>query len=153
MFPELVARWAPGRAMFDAYGPTESTIMANLGVIGSAEEPVTLGGPIRGFEELVLDGRLRPVPVGVAGELYLAGPGLARGYRNQAGQSAARFVADPFGARGQRLYRTGDVVRWLRDREGDLTLEYLGRTDSQVKIRGFRIEPGEVDAALTAHPM
>ncbi|WP_460972426.1 amino acid adenylation domain-containing protein, partial [Prescottella soli] len=150
--PELVARWAPGRAMFDAYGPTESTVMANIGVIGSAGEPVTLGGPIRGFEELVLDGRLRPVPVGVAGELYLAGAGVVRGYRNQAGQTAARFVADPFGARGQRLYRTGDVVRWLRNREGDLKLEYVGRTDFQVKIRGFRIEPGEVDAALTAHP-
>ncbi|WP_430332880.1 amino acid adenylation domain-containing protein [Rhodococcus sp. ACT016] len=150
--PELVAQWAPGRSMFDGYGPTEVTIMANLGAIGSAGEPVTVGGPIRGFEELVLDERLRPVPVGVAGELYLTGAGLARGYRNQAGQTAARFVADPFGARGQRLYRTGDVVRWLRDREGDLTLEYVGRSDFQVKIRGVRTEPGEVDAALTAHP-
>ncbi|MCL2534897.1 MAG: amino acid adenylation domain-containing protein, partial [Nocardiaceae bacterium] len=150
--PELVAQWAPGRSMFDGYGPTEATIMANLGGIGSAGEPVTVGGPIRGVEELVLDGRLQPVPVGVAGELYLSGAGLARGYRNQAGQTAGRFVADPFGARGQRLYRTGDVVRWLRDREGDLKLEYVGRSDFQVKIRGFRTEPGEVDAALTAHP-
>ncbi|RVW08105.1 amino acid adenylation domain-containing protein, partial [Prescottella agglutinans] len=150
--PELLARWAPGRSMFDGYGPTEATIMANLGDIGPPGEPVTVGGPIRGVEEFVLDGRLQPVPVGVAGELYLTGAALARGYRNQAGLTAARFVADPFGPRGQRLYRTGDVVRWRRDRKGDLELEYVGRTDFQVKIRGVRTEPGEVDAALMAHP-
>ncbi|MFD9669260.1 amino acid adenylation domain-containing protein, partial [Rhodococcus sp. NPDC059968] len=150
--PELVARWAPGRTMFNAYGPTESTIMANVGAVTVAGEPVTIGGPIRGFEELVLDGRLRPVPMGVAGELYLAGPGLARGYANRAGLSASRFVADPFGTPGQRMYRTGDVVRWRRDEDGSLELEYMGRSDFQVKVRGFRIELGEIDAALTAHP-
>ncbi|NMM90070.1 hypothetical protein B2J88_38025, partial [Rhodococcus sp. SRB_17] len=150
--PDLALRWAPGRAMFDAYGPTESTIMANVGALDVSGEPVTIGGPIRGFEEVVLDSRLRPVSIGVAGELYVAGPGLARGYRNQSGRSAARFVADPFGVPGRRLYRTGDVVRWRHDRAGSLSLEYVGRTDFQVKIRGFRIELGEIDSVLTGHP-
>ncbi|MCJ0904292.1 non-ribosomal peptide synthetase [Rhodococcus sp. ARC_M6] len=150
--PDLALRWAPGRAMFDAYGPTESTIMANVGAMDVSGEPVTIGGPIRGFHEVVLDSRLRPVPIRVAGELYLAGPGLARGYRNQSGRSAARFVADPFGVPGHRLYRTGDVVRWRHDRAGSLTLEYVGRTDFQVKVRGFRIELGEIDSVLTEHP-
>ncbi|MDI9917419.1 non-ribosomal peptide synthetase [Rhodococcus sp. IEGM 1379] len=149
---DLALRWAPGRAMFDAYGPTESTIMANVGALDVSGEPVTIGGPIRGVEEVVLDSRLRPVPIGVAGELYLAGPGLARGYRNQSGRSAARFVADPFGVPGCRMYRTGDVVRWRHERAGSLTLEYVGRTDFQVKVRGFRIELGEIDSVLTDHP-
>nr|WP_302660082.1 non-ribosomal peptide synthetase [Rhodococcus sp. SGAir0479] len=150
--PELAERWAPARSMFDAYGPTETTIWSNVSAPLVPGERVTVGGPIRGVAECVLDGRLQPVPVGVAGELYLTGAGLARGYRNLSGQTATRFVADPFGAGGQRLYRTGDVVRWLRDGEGDLKLEYVGRADFQVKIRGVRTEPGEVDAALTAHP-
>ncbi|QQZ16711.1 amino acid adenylation domain-containing protein [Rhodococcus sp. 21391] len=149
--PELVARWAPGRRMFNAYGPTEATIMSNASgglVVG---ESVTVGGPVRGFGELVLDGRLRPVPFGAAGELYLSGPALARGYRNRSGLTAGRFVADPFGGPGQRMYRTGDVVRWRRSVGGPV-LEYVGRSDFQVKIRGFRIELGEIDAALTRHP-
>ncbi|WP_420754132.1 AMP-binding protein, partial [Rhodococcus sp. O3] len=129
------------------YGPAEATIQSNAGRPLTAGESVTIGGPIRGFAELVLDNRLRPVPVGVVGELYLAGPGLARGYRNRPGLSASRFVAGP---KGQRMYRTGDLVRWRRRDEGTLELEYVGRSDQQVKVRGFRIELGEVESALRA---
>ncbi|QCQ91442.1 amino acid adenylation domain-containing protein [Rhodococcus sp. SGAir0479] len=159
--PELVGRWAPGRRMFNAYGPTEASILSNIAGPLDPDEPVTIGAPALGFVELVLDARLQPVPVGTPGELYLGGPGVARGYHRRPGLTAERFVASPFvvesaqpgdgddGTRpGDRLYRTGDVVRW-RD---DLTLEYLGRSDFQVKIRGFRVELGEIDAALTDHP-
>ncbi|WP_455901807.1 non-ribosomal peptide synthase/polyketide synthase [Rhodococcus gordoniae] len=145
--PELVARWAHSRRMIDAYGPTEATIMTSLGDPLTAGEPVTIGTPSRGFRALVLDGRLQPVPVGVAGELYVAGPGLARGYHARPALTAARFVPDPTAA-GERMYRTGDLVRWTTDHR----LDYVGRTDFQVKIRGFRVELGEIDTALTAHP-
>ena len=146
--PELVDRWAPGRTMLDGYGPTESTVMANLSEPLAAGEPVTIGGPARGFTEVVLDSALRPVPAGVAGELYLGGPALARGYRGRPSLTASRFVADPFGGPGARLYRTGDVVRWRDTADGTPTLDYLGRSDFQVKIRGIRVELGEIDAAL-----
>ncbi|TWH16746.1 amino acid adenylation domain-containing protein [Rhodococcus rhodochrous J45] len=145
--PELVARWAVSRQVIDAYGPTEATIMTSLGDPLTVGEPVTIGTPSRGFRALVLDGRLQPAPVGVAGELYVAGPGLARGYHDRPALTAARFVPDPTGT-GERMYRTGDLVRWTADHR----LDYVGRTDFQVKIRGFRVELGEIDAALTAHP-
>jgi thioesterase domain-containing protein len=107
-----------------------------------------VGTPLRGFGTVVLDQRLRPVPLGVVGEVYLAGPALARGYVARPGISASRFVADLVGEPGERVYRTGDLARWTAAGE----LEYVGRGDDQVKIRGFRIELGEIDAALTRHP-
>jgi aspartate racemase len=148
--PGLVVRWAPGRAFHNGYGPTETTIMTNISAALNPSTAVTIGGPIRGIGQVVLDAWLRPVPVGVVGELYLTGPELARGYHNRMDLTAARFVADPFAAQGQRMYRTGDLVRWLRLPEEGLTLDYVGRADFQVKIRGFRIELGEVESALLA---
>ncbi|WP_280406836.1 non-ribosomal peptide synthetase [Nocardia carnea] len=145
--PELVARWAPGRRMFNGYGPTETTVVVSVTPV-AVDRPAGLGALIRGVRAIVLDERLRPVPTGVPGELYLGGPGLARGYHERFGLTATRFVADPYGPAGSRMYRTGDVVRWTPD--GDL--RYLGRSDNQVKMRGFRIELGEITGALTAHP-
>ncbi|MFQ6325283.1 amino acid adenylation domain-containing protein [Nocardia sp. CWNU-33] len=151
--PKLVSRWAPGRRFFNTYGPAEATIMTDVGAPMVAGEAVTIGGPIHGVGQVVLDAWLRPVPVGVVGELYLAGPGLARGYRNGIGLTASRFIADPFAGPGQRMYRTGDLMRWLRLPEGSLALDYVGRSDFQVKVRGFRIELGEVESALRACPV
>src|SRR6266566_3707038 len=133
---ELVAGWRerhPGAAVTNEYGPTEATVGCVSHRAGRAE---------------VLDRCLGPVPAGVAGELFLGGAQLARGYGYRPALTAERFVADPFGGDGSRLYRTGDRARW---RPGGV-LEYLGRADEQVKVRGFRVEPGEVEAVLAAHP-
>ncbi|MFD0360158.1 amino acid adenylation domain-containing protein [Nocardia sp. GCM10030253] len=147
--PELVAKWAPGRRMLNLYGPSEFTIWATGSAQLAADEPVTIGAPIRGAAALVLDSWLRPVPEGTVGELCLAGPALARGYLDRYSLTAARFVANPFGDPGGRMYRTGDLVRWSAE---DRALEYVGRTDFQVKIRGVRVELGEIDNALTGLP-
>ncbi|MBP2455951.1 amino acid adenylation domain-containing protein [Mycolicibacterium lutetiense] len=144
---ELVAAWAPGRRMFNAYGPTEVTIWATWSAL-SAGQPVRIGAPVPGTCALVLDARLNPAPVGVVGELYLAGPVLARGYVGRPDLTADRFVANPFGVPGTRLYRTGDLVRWTPTG----SLEYLGRADAQVKLRGQRLELGEIENTLLASP-
>ncbi|WNG46959.1 amino acid adenylation domain-containing protein [Archangium minus] len=143
--PELVARWAPGRRFFNAYGPTEVTVCATWAecVVGEGLPPI--GRPMRNAQVYVLDGAMRPVPPGVAGELYVGGIGLARGYLGRQELTAERFVPHPFSREpGARLYRTGDRVRW----RADGSLEFLGRADAQVKLRGMRVEPGEVEVAL-----
>ncbi len=141
-------RAATSRAdVWNFYGSTEvsDVIHANLIAVQGVDLPI--GGPVPNTEVQVLDSRLKPVPVGVAGELFIAGAQLGRGYHHQPGLTAARFIADPTG-RARRLYRTGDLVRWRHDG----LLDFVGRIDNQVKIRGFRVEPGEVEAALMAHP-
>nr|WP_208622330.1 non-ribosomal peptide synthetase [Mycobacterium gastri] len=146
--PELVTAWAPGRRMFNAYGPTEATIWATCTTPLSPGQPITIGAPIPGVCALVLDARLHPAPIGVVGELYLTGPALAHGYAAQPQLTAQRFVANPYGAPGTRLYRTGDLARWTP--QG--TLDCLGRADTQIKLRGQRIELGDIENALLACP-
>jgi thioesterase domain-containing protein/acyl carrier protein len=138
----------PDLTIVDGYGPTETTTFATAHrITGSPTGPVPIGRPLTDTRAYLLDRRLRPVPIGGVGELYLAGAGLARGYLRQPARTAERFVADPF-VPGERMYRTGDLAR--RDPAGDL--HFVGRADAQVKVRGHRIEPAEVEAVLAGAP-
>jgi amino acid adenylation domain-containing protein len=146
---EIVDRWAPGRRFLNLYGPSEASIWCAWSECVPGMKPVPIGRPIPRTTAYVLDARLQPAPVGVPGELHIGGVAVSRGYLNRPDLTEARFIDDPFDpAPGARLYRTGDLVRWSADGE----LEFLGRLDEQLKLRGFRVEPGEVEAALRAHP-
>ena len=145
--PMLAARWSGLTRIINAYGPTEATVCVTLSddLDGNS---VPIGRPIIGSRLYVLDAALEPVPEGIEGEIYIAGESLSTGYLNRPGDTAARFIADPFGPPGSRMYRSGDRAHWRPDKQ----LAFLGRSDQQVKIRGMRVEPAEVEAVLRRLP-
>ncbi|NYT94925.1 non-ribosomal peptide synthetase [Salinispora sp. H7-4] len=146
---DQAARWSGRTRFINAYGPTETSVCATLTEVApTVTAPPSIGSTIGGVSAYVLDPDLRPLAVGVRGELYVGGAGLARGYLGRPGLTAERFVPNPYGPVGARMYRTGDVV----SRNHDGTIQYHGRTDHQVKVRGHRIELGEIEAALSGHP-
>jgi amino acid adenylation domain-containing protein len=154
MPPALVRRHTellPWAALFNEYGPTEATVWATcrLCTASAGGGPVPIGRPVAGARVYVLDGWLEPVPIGVAGELWIGGSGVARGYHGRAALTAERFLPDPYApGPGARMYRSGDRARWLASGE----LEFLGRADAQVKVRGYRVELEEIEAVLGSHP-
>ncbi len=134
------------KQVYNLYGPTEDTTYSTYTLVRRGQ-PVTIGRPVSNTQAYILDEKLQPLPIGVPGQLYLAGDGLARGYYGRPDLTDERFVSNPFRT-GTRMYRTGDVCRW----QGDGNIQYLGRADHQVKLRGFRIELGEIEAVLNRHP-
>ncbi|WP_437756712.1 amino acid adenylation domain-containing protein [Sorangium sp. So ce1389] len=146
---DVLQRWRSGRRLFNAYGPTETTVSATIGEIGPDDVVAHIGRPVPNARVYILDEHLEPVPTGVAGEIYVGGVQVARGYLGQPGVTAERFLPDPHAKEpGARMYRTGDLARY-RERG---RIEFLGRTDHQIKLHGNRIELGEVEAALSGHP-
>ncbi|MBG1267392.1 non-ribosomal peptide synthetase/type I polyketide synthase [Nostoc sp. WHI] len=166
--PDLIKQWSVGRRFFNAYGPTEATVCATVAECGDVvanakgdrSDKPPIGRPIPNTQAYILDSYLQPVPIGVPGELHIGGAGLARGYLNRPELTTEKFIPNPFedsaalaspraSAEGSRLYKTGDLARYLPDGN----IEYLGRIDNQVKVRGFRIELGEIEAILSQHPV
>ena len=149
VWADLVAKWSSGRRFFNAYGPTESTVCATIAECTDSSESPPIGRPIANIQVYILDAQLQPVPIGIPGELYIGGAGLARGYLNQPELTAYHFILNPFtNEQGSRLFKTGDLGRYLPNGN----IQFLGRLDDQVKIRGFRIELGEIEAVLGQHP-
>ncbi|MEH2211069.1 amino acid adenylation domain-containing protein [Nostoc sp.] len=162
--PDLVARWSANRRFFNAYGPTEATVCATIAECNQSDRQPPIGRPIANTQVYLLDAQLQPVPVGVPGELYIGGVGLAKGYLNRPDLTAEKFIANPFdnsefkipakavlrlqNFKFDRLYKTGDLVRYLSDGN----IEFLGRIDHQIKIRGFRIDLLEIEVVLSQHP-
>ncbi|MCC5650789.1 amino acid adenylation domain-containing protein [Nostoc sp. XA013] len=146
---DIVKRWwSPSRRFFNAYGPTEATVWSTVAEIKSVSEKPPIGRPIANNEIYILDKHLQPVPIGILGELYIAGDGLARGYLNCPELTAKKFISNPFnGKKGARLYKTGDLAKY----RADGNIEFLGRIDNQVKIRGFRIELSEIETVINQH--
>ncbi|MCZ8048652.1 MAG: amino acid adenylation domain-containing protein, partial [Microcystis sp. LE19-41.2A] len=160
--PELVKKWSQGRNFFNGYGPTEGSVCATVAKCTPVDEKITIGRPIPHVQVYILDSHLQPVPIGVPGELHIGGAGVARGYLNRPELTAEKFISNPFvsldppltpldkgGERPSKLYKTGDLARYLPDGK----IEYLGRIDNQVKVRGFRLELGEIEAVLSQHPL
>ncbi|MCC5658518.1 amino acid adenylation domain-containing protein [Nostoc sp. XA010] len=146
---DIVKRWwSPSRRFFNAYGPTEATVWSTVAEIKSVSEKPPIGHPIANTEIYILDKHLQPVPIGILGELYIAGDGLARGYLNCPELTAKKFISNPFnGKKGTSLYKTGDLARYRPDGN----IEFLDRIDNQVKIRGFRIELSEIETVISQH--
>ncbi|TAE52375.1 MAG: amino acid adenylation domain-containing protein, partial [Nostocales cyanobacterium] len=142
---ELMQKWSSSINFFNAYGPTEASVCATIAKCHPQDQKITIGRPIANAKLYILDQNLQPVPVGVPGELHIAGRGLARGYINRPELTAQTFIPNPFDNGETKLYKTGDLVRYLEDGN----IEYIGRIDNQVKIRGFRIEIGEIETALS----